>query len=50
MSQVQDPSIITDTTQALRGYVTISVIDANWNAAQNKVDYMESVLGDIPAN
>jgi len=49
-NQLKNPEIETDLTEANRGFVTMTVIDANWNADQEKVDYMESVLSDLQAN
>ncbi len=48
--QITDPEVETDLTEAMRGFVTMTVIDANWNADQEKVDYMQSVLGELEAN
>jgi 5'-nucleotidase len=47
---IADPEVVTDLTEAMRGFVTMTVIDANWNAGQEKVDYMQSVLGELEAN
>lgn len=48
--QIADPEAETDLSEAMRGFVTMTVIDANWNAEQGKVDYMQSVLGELEAN
>ncbi len=49
-NQIADSNVETDLSEAMRGFVTITVIDANWNAEQDKVDYMQSVLGELEAN
>jgi len=49
-NQIADPEVETDLSEAMRGFVTMTVIDANWNADQEKVDYMQSVLGELEAN
>jgi len=47
MDQIKNPEVVTDLTEANRGFVTITVIDGNWNAEQEKEDYMKEVLKDI---
>ncbi|MCM1989411.1 5'/3'-nucleotidase SurE [Oceanirhabdus seepicola] len=47
MGQIKNPEVVTDLTEANRGFVTITVIDGNWNAEQEKEDYMKEVLKDI---
>ena len=40
-------SIETDLTEANRGYITVTVIDGDWDASEVKVEYMEEVLKEI---
>lgn len=49
MGQIQNPNVETDISELFRGWVTISTIDADWNADQEKEDYMKKVLEDIQA-
>lgn len=46
-AQIKDASIETDLTESNRGWVTVTVIDGNWNADNEKVDYMKKVLSDL---
>ena len=46
-AQVEDESVKTDLALAMRGYITLSVIDGNWNAAEEKVDFMKDTLKDL---
>lgn len=48
MGMIKDTTVVNDLTEANRGFVTVSVIDANWNADQVKFDFMEDMLGDVP--
>ncbi|MGP4066114.1 5'/3'-nucleotidase SurE [Oceanobacillus sp. M65] len=48
-SLIEDEEIETDLTIANRGFVTVTVIDGNWNAEEQKVDYMKSVLSELEA-
>lgn len=45
--QIKDASIETDLTEANRGWVTVTVIDGNWNAEAEKVDYMKGILENL---
>lgn len=49
MGQIQNPEIVTDLTEANRGFVTITVIDGNWNAEEAKVQHMQEILAGIEA-
>lgn len=46
-SKVKDMNIETDLTESNRGYVTITIIDGDWDANEIKAKYMEGVLKDI---
>lgn len=45
--QIQNPEVTTDLTEASRGFITITVIDGNWNADEEKVEHMKKVLEEL---
>ncbi|WP_158539081.1 MULTISPECIES: 5'/3'-nucleotidase SurE [Psychrilyobacter] len=46
-AEIKDISIETDLTESNRGYITVTVIDGDWDASGVKAEYMEEVLKGI---